>query len=406
MTTSKEIKKVLDNKVVVNGYLQEKNDMWYVRLVWYERRYGKKVRKQKWIRTELQVYGNKRRAQELLKQFAHEKEEELQSCIVVINRDLIVSEFMMIWLESRRDDKRHPIRQNTFEGYERKVKKYIVPYFDRNGMRLVDLEASDIDEFYDYLFDQGLSVNSVREIHSNIHYALKWAKRKGYVNRNVADDVDTLPSDMAQKGDYYTTKELKRLFEICKDDPLEAVIKLTAYYGLRRSEVLGLQWSAIDFDAKVIRIRRTAVMTNQGTKFQEKTKSKASMRSMTIPDDMLCFLRTLRDKQLEEKELFGDGYFDNNLVGCWADGSPLSPYYVTEHFSALLEKNGLRHIRFHDLRHSAATLLLSNGFGLKDVQEYLGHSTITVTANFYGHLDSERTIATSEKVNSCLGAAL
>ncbi len=98
---------------------------------------------------------------------------------------MMVSEFMMLWLENRRDDKRHPIRQNTYEGYERKVKKYIVPYFDRTGMMLVDLEATDIDDFYDFLFDNGLSANTVREIHSNLHYALKWAKRKGYGRHRI-----------------------------------------------------------------------------------------------------------------------------------------------------------------------------------------------------------------------------
>lgn len=406
MLTSKDVRKMMGQKANVNGYLQAKNGQWYIRIVWYERLYGKKIRKQKWIRTGMEIHGNKRNAQELLKVFVQEKEEELSPGNTVIDRDLSVSEFMIIWLKNRYDDKRHPIRQNTYEGYERKIKKYVCPYFDRNGMKLTELEGTDIDDFYDFLFQKGLSINSVREIHSNMHYALRWAKRKGYVCRNAADDVDPLPTDTTQKGDYYTVEELKKLFEICEGDPLEPVIKLAAYYGLRRSEVLGLQWSAIDFDAKVLRIRRTAVMTNHGTRYLDKTKSRASRRSMSIPDNMLQFLKALKEKQEEEKELFGDGYMDNDLVGCWPDGSPLSPYFVTEHFSAILEKNGLKHIRFHDLRHSAATLLLSNGFALKDVQEYLGHSTITVTANFYGHLDSDRTIATSEKVNSCLGVAL
>jgi len=406
MLTNKEIKKIISQKTNVSGYLQAKNGHWYIRIVWHERVCGKKVRKQKWISTGMAIDGNKRNAQKLVEVYIQEKEEELASGIKVFDRNMTVSEFMMIWLKSRYDDKRHPIRQNTYEGYERKIKKYVCPYFDRTGMALVDMEGSDMDDFYDYLFEKGLSINTVREIHSNMHYALRWAKRKGFVSRNAAEDIDPLPTDTAQKGDFYTVEELKKLFEICEGDPLEPVIKLAAYYGLRRSEVLGLQWSAIDFDAKILRIRRTAVMTNHGTRFLDQTKSRASRRSMSIPDNMLQFLKTLKEKQEEEKELFGEGYMDNDLVGCWPDGSPLSPYFVTQHFSNLLEKNGLKHIRFHDLRHSAATLLLSNGFALKDVQEYLGHSTITVTANFYGHLDSDRTIATSEKVNSCLGVAL
>lgn len=390
----------------VQGCLSGKNGRWYARVFWYEIHNGKKRRKEKWIATGLPLQNNKRNAERILKQLIRDKEEELQAGPTTVNRRMTVSEYMLFWLEYRKTDKLHPIREDTYEGYERKIKRHIVPYFDRDGLFLTELTAEHLDDFYSWLLEQGNSASSVRKIHANMHAALKRAVKLRLVYKNVAEDIERLPVSEGGKGDFYNEKELQELFTKCVGDPLETVIKLAAFYGLRRSEVLGLQWSSIDFDERTITIRSTAIQTNAGIQYADVVKSSKSRRTLLIPDGMLEYLQSVKHKQLQEKELCGDDYVESDYVCRWPDGQPISPYYVSHHFSDFLKAKGLRHIRFHDLRHSAASLLLSAGLTLKDVQDYLGHSTIAITADIYGHLDRERKVTVAEKMNSGLGSAL
>jgi len=125
----------------VQGCLSGKNGRWYARVFWYEIHNGKKRRKEKWIATGLPLQNNKRNAERILKQLIRDKEEELQAGPTTVNRRMTVSEYMLFWLEYRKTDKLHPIREDTYEGYERKIKRHIVPYFDRDGLFLTELTA-------------------------------------------------------------------------------------------------------------------------------------------------------------------------------------------------------------------------------------------------------------------------
>lgn len=395
------------SKVQVKACLQSKKGLWYIRLYWYEYESGKRCRKQTWISTQLPIKGNKRNAENLLKQYVQEKENDLSTGrSVVENGNIMLSAFMLNWLAFRKSDKKHPIRTDTFEGYQRNVKLHINPYFDHAQMTLRDIEPEDLDEFYEFLLDSGLSISTVRKIHSNLNYALKRAVKMKIIYSNPADYIETLPSAGKPVINPYNEKELQELFRIAKGDPLEATIKLTAFYGFRRSEVLGIMWSAIDFEKKTIRVAHTAILTSAGVEYSDRVKSKKSYRELTIPDDMLVFLKELKARQLEEKAICGNSYDDNDYVCKWPDGKRFAPSYVSHHFSSLLEKNGLRHIRFHDLRHSAASYLLSHGMTLQDVKEWLGHSTIAITADIYGHLTDERKKAIGDEMNKGLGGML
>lgn len=188
-----------------------------------------------------------------------------------------------------------------------------------------------------------------------------------------------------------------------KGNTVETVIRLTALYGFRRSEVCGLKWSAVDFHQKTLTVRRAAVMVGTKLECVDKTKTASSYRTLPLTAEMAQYLRTLKAQQEDAQKLIGMSCEEDGYVCCWPDGSPLKPEYVSRRFDKLLRENGLPKIRFHDLRHSAASLLLELGFSLKDIQEWLGHSDIATTANIYSHLQYKSKVEMAEKAGSILG---
>lgn len=167
------------------------------------------------------------------------------------------------------------------------------------------------------------------------------------------------------------------------------LIYFTVLFGLRRSEVLGLKWDSVDFERKLITIKHTVVRYSEIIE-KDKTKTEASYRSYPLTDDIVLLLNQLREKENINRKLFGREYIENNYIFKWDNGETYKPDYISRKFGKLLKSNNLRKIRFHDLRHSCASLLVANGFQLKDIQEWLGHADIQTTANIYAHLDTER----------------
>jgi integrase len=372
----------------MRGTIQEKFGHYHMVLEWYEIEEGKKKRKVKWFSTGLKLKGNKRKAEQMLKQKLVEFENELMHGNGQCDKEMYFSEFMKSWLEERKCDKNKPIRANTWESYSKAVTKHIIPYFDQRCMKLKDLKRKDLEAFYTYLL-QTLSANTVKKIHVNIRSALKSAVNKELIKVNPANDVTNLPKLMKYHASFYNERQLARLFEVSQGDEMEAVIKLTAYYGFRRSEILGLRWSSIDFEENVIDVNHTAIKMDSGTVYCDKCKNESSFRKLPLSNDVKKYLQTLRRKQKEDRMLYGGEYKENDYVCKWQDGTPFSPDYVSHRFKDILTKYDMPNIRFHDLRHSSASNLLKMGFSLKEIQEWLGHSTITITADTYAHLEFE-----------------
>jgi integrase len=182
---------------------------------------------------------------------------------------------------------------------------------------------------------------------------------------------------------------MSRLLETLRNEPMYPLIKVTATYGLRRSEVLGLKWDSVDFSENTLLIKHTVVQFKERVE-KDKTKIASSHRTFPLVLDIRALLLELKAKEAANREEFGSCFIENDYIFKWQDGKPYSPDSVTAKFAQLLKRHGFPHIRFHELRHSCASILIAKGFSLKDVQEWLGHSNIQMTANIYSHIDTTR----------------
>ena len=334
---------------MIAGHLQIKNDNYYMVLNYTDAN-GK--RRQPWIPTGLPAKGNKRRAEKLLldtrKSFVPpvvSKENE------DISSDMLFADYMELWLEIIRSS----VEKTTFSSYTQMVKGKIAPYFRNTGLTLDGIQAKHIQSFYLHEL-KTVSPGTVIHYHANIHKALKYAVKMDLIPFNPADKVER-PKKQRYIADYYRQEELERLLEASKDHPYSLLIQMTAFYGLRRSEALGLKWDAIDFERNTITIKHIVTNAKIDGKCEivcaDRAKTKSSLRSLPLVSNIREKLLALREQQKENRRVCGNCYSKkyDGYVFVDAMGNIFNPRSVTANFSKLLEQNGLRHIRFHDLRH-------------------------------------------------------
>ena len=285
------------------------------------------------------------------------------------------------------------------------INSRIKNYFTLNPIKLLELEPIHIQNFYDILLTDGLKPTTVIRYHAIIRKSLDYAFKQDLILNNPADKVRR-PKKNIFVGSFYSESELNTLFEKTENDPLNLVILLTAFYGLRRSEVLGLKWSAIDFESKTITIKHTVVEVKLNGRKQilvkDRTKNNSSHRTLPLTTEIIIALNNTKKQQKYYKRKFKKSYTTKyeEYVCLNPNGSLIKPDYVTRHFPLLLKNSGLRHIRFHDLRHSCASLLLAKNIPMKAIQEWLGHSDFSTTANIYAHLDINSKLLSAEAISS------
>ena len=382
---------------MVAGHLREKSGYYYAVLN-YTDSLGK--RKTKWISTGLTVKGNKKRAEAILMDARRNFNPEEPK---VMNGDILFADYMEKWLDIIKSSVAVP----TFASYSTTVKKIVAPYFREKEVTLKNLTAKDIQEFYLSELER-VSPSSVIHYHANIHKALKYAVKIDLIDVNPADKVER-PKKDRYVGSFYDADEVNALFEAAKGSKLELPILFGAFYGLRRSEAIGLKWDAIDFDQNTITIRHTVTSCDLDGKrvlvASDTTKTKSSMRTLPLVPFMRERLLALKEEQQENRRLCGRSYIKDYLDYVCVNeiGDLIKPHYVTTAFPDLLKANGMRHIRYHDLRHSCASLLLANGVPMKQIQEWLGHSDFSTTANIYAHLDYSSKLTSADAMLNGLG---
>lgn len=368
---------------MVTGSIYERKGIYYAIVSYYVD--GR--RKQKSVSTGLPVKGNKRRALEFLENLkrTYETKESMEN---MDGSRLLMTDYMDEWLKIVKP----LVERATYKSYDNMVSARIRPHFEKLNLLLTEVEPKHIKMLYDEILEQGYTTNTVIHYHAVLHQALAYAVKNDYILSNPADRVKR-PKKNKHISSFYTKEEILTLLDIAKDDPIYIPIILSAYYGFRRSETLGMRWSAIDFENKTITVNhKVTELTENGKTIvyaEDKLKTKSSYRTLPL-------IPVVEEKLLEHKaklernqKLFGNSYCKEYMDYVCVDemGKLFRPNFVSDHFGWLLKKYGLKKLTFKELRHSCASMLVAEGIPMKSIQEWLGHSNFSTTADIYSHID-------------------
>lgn len=296
------------------------------------------VTKRKWVSTGIRVTdNNNREAARILRKLIQQYEETQ----VAYSKEILFSDWIKIWL----DNVKSQIELTTYEGYESYAFKHIIPYFSIRKIRLSKIQPHHIQEYYIEKLSNGrldgkggLKASSIKKHNVVIQGSLQSALKLNIIAYNPAFCA-TLPRiEKHFVLNFYTEDQAKQLISVCKGTSIETAIILALYYGLRRSEVLGLKWNAIDFNNGTLIIRNTVVRVKTLVE-KERAKNKSSYRTLPLIDEVRDYLIGLSIRQAEDKELWGDSYSNTDYICKWSDGRPLSPSYVTRKFGKILPQN-------------------------------------------------------------------
>ncbi len=302
-------------------------------------------------------------------------------------------EYIKNWLADKKKDSSIDII--TYEGYESICNNHLIPYFKKRDSILEQIAYRDIQEYFNHEADcgniktkDGLSAKSLQGIKKVLSQIFKSARRDKLIYENPCEFVK-LPKEIKKDRNVINQNQITQFFDKIKDDPLFPILYITLIYGLRRSEVLGLKWDSVNYDDMTVSIKHT-VVKGKDIVLKDTTKNDSSRRTYPMSDEIKKIFLNQKKLEEENRKKYKKTYKENDYVFKWDDGELYRPDYLTRRFKKLLEENNMPKLRFRDLRHSCASVLVSNGYQLKDVQEWLGHSDIGVTANTYTHLFKDR----------------
>jgi integrase len=346
---------------------------------------GKRVRRPYYARTQAEVLDKLAKARVSLK----------LGMPVAVNRQT-VAEYLDRWLN---DSAKLRIKPRTYDRFAELIRIHINPAIGR--VRLEKLSSAHIQQLITEKY-QTLSAQTVVHLRNLLRNALNQAVKWGLVGRNVATLVD-VPRIERPAVRVLSAEESNRLLDAAKGDRFEAVYSVGLALGLRRGELLGLGWESVDLDRAEVRVIRS--LQRVGGKLELcDTKTPKGRRTIPLPAYAVRALRVHRARQIEERLANGPAWQDNGLVFTGRHGTPLEPITLHRDFKSVLKKAGLPSIRFHNLRHSAASLMLAQGVPLKTIQEILGHSSIAVTSGFYAHLGEQLKRDAADAMDRVLGS--
>lgn len=335
---------------------------------------GKRRQKQKTVR------GTKREAEQILARMLN----EVNSGVYVPEATLTVGAYLDEWLEIHA---RHNVAAKTFERYQELVTLHIKPAVGR--VRLSQLRPPHIARMYSDLAapsDTGkrpLAPATIVQIHRILRKALQQALQNQILVRNVADAVRP-PRVTRQEMKVLAPAQVRQLIDTARGTYFWIPIVLAVTTGMRRGEIVALRWDDVDLAKGALQCQRSLQVTREGIAFKEPKSGRS--RAIPLPRQAVEALQVHYAEQAEQRKLLGESFNEVGLVCTDIDGSPLHPDRISDNFRYLLQKAGLPAIRFHDLRHTHATLLLQQGVHAKIVSERLGHSTIGITLDTYSHV--------------------
>ena len=271
---------------------------------------------------------------------------------------------------------------------------------------LTDITSDDIEGFYDFLRERGDKNITLKHYADILRPAFKKAYKEKRIHENPYDFVSAVKSKRPVMN-FYNKAEIEKFFEAIRGNKFELAFKVAACYGFRRSELLGLRWSAIDFENKTISINHKLLVVGRQVELSDTLKNTTSRRTLPLLPMIEEMLLHKKEEIEDDKNFYGNTYNQKYLEYVFVDetGKILYPNHLTQSFVDLLNKKNLKRIRFHDLRHSCASIMLANGVQMKQIQEWLGHASFSTTADIYSHLDYSSKIQSAEKLSQALGIA-
>ena len=369
--------------------------------------------KQHWKKTDLKERGNKKEAEKQLTEeiarFALElkEEERRQQSLKRLStkqdaekaRQMPFEDYVSFYVEEIAPT----LSVTALTEYRSRV-KVIKDYFAPLKIKLYNVTANDVIAFNEYLRkERKLKEITVKHYANIIRPALKMAYQRRIIPENPFDFVPVIHKEKHQPS-FYNKEEMEAFFNAIAGHEMELEFKMLAYYGLRRSELLGLKWDAIDYDNGIIYVKRTLVCPKKNVIVSERMKTKTSNRTLPLIPEIRDMLKARETRIRKDKDYFGKGYKTeyDGFVCVNAEGGIILPDHLTKTFEKLLKKNDLKHIRLHDLRHSCASLMLANGVQMKQIQEWLGHANYSTTADVYSHLDFTSKLQSAETIAGVL----
>jgi integrase len=338
----------------------------------------------RWVAEVTVELGKRKRYRFKTKQEAIRKKSEalreLEQGTLATGPQRKLGEYLEDWIENVHKEK---LKISTYVKYKKLI-KYIVA--DRLGsVWLQKLTPELVQRFYHRLSEKELSSKTVNATHGVLHIALDNAVRWGYVSRNVCDFV-TLPRIVTKEAVFLTAEQAHILLESVREHRLGELLMLILVTGMRRGEVLALRWSDVDLKRQVLQVLHTVDYIPKYGYVETEPKTKAGKRKISLPFFLIELLQAHKQEQDEWKAKVGEKWENFGLVFPDLKGGYFNPGYLLRVFKKVLQAAGLADMRIHDLRHSAATILLAEGVNVKVVSELLGHSDIVITLRTYGHL--------------------
>ena len=392
----------------MTGKLSIKNGVWHV-VLYYKNHEGQ--HRQKWLTTGLKERGNKKAALNILNEklieYAYLENENYQPEAIAPkiedkkeNSDIRWLDWLKAYVDSIKDE----LSPFVYKLYAKTYPIVFNEFWGETNPYLKDITTEDIVAFYDYLKIERKIKNVTIKHYSNVlRPALRRAYKEKIIKENPYDFVPTIKKEKAVHN-FYDQEDMEKLFAALKGHKMEFPLRMLAYYGLRRSELLGLKWSAIDFTNKTIEINHKVLVVDREIYRSDKMKTQTSLRTLPLIPQMEQEL--LNQKAYIERNIdyFGTAYnfTYKDYVFVHENGDLILPDCLTHNFAKILKRNGLKYIRLHDLRHSCASIMLKNGVQMKQIQEWLGHANFSTTADVYSHLDYSSKIDSAQKIAGAL----
>jgi integrase len=293
-----------------------------------------------------------------------------------------VTKFLELWLEMMSS----ALKPATVNGYRNILIGQVAPVI--GGIRLDKLTPGDMQRFYADRIAAGLSGTYVRQMHVVMHHALDDAVRWGLIHRNVVDAVDA-PRKSTPEMTVWAERDVERFLVAAADDEYLPLWTLALTTGMRRGELLGLKWADINFEDKMLSVRRTLGRGVKGALVEGSPKTQSGQRRIALSPTLLALLQLHRERQDAYRASIEEAWVTNDYVFTNDIGGPLHPNSLARWFAIAMKRAGVPRIRFHDTRHTCATVLLTKGVHPKVVQELLGHSSIDMTLNRYSHVSRD-----------------